>query len=82
MTPISTVSWLLAGDQWYRVAPPFHRRLRCRILIDLKLGRFSHADAGQMNLYLNYAREHWSHADEDFLLLSRAFFAEIEKGYV
>jgi hypothetical protein len=23
------------------------------------LGAFTHADAGQMNLYLNYAREHW-----------------------
>jgi hypothetical protein len=27
-------------------------------VVDLKLGKFSHADAGQMNLYLNYAREH------------------------
>jgi hypothetical protein len=25
---------------------------------DLKLGRFTHADAGQMNLYVNYAAEH------------------------
>ena len=24
------------------------------------MGKFTHADAGQMNLYLNYAREHWS----------------------
>jgi hypothetical protein len=29
------------------------------VVIDLKVGRFSHADAGQMHLYLNYAREHW-----------------------
>jgi hypothetical protein len=35
------------------------------VLIDLKLGRFSHADAGQMNLYLNYAREHWTRGDEN-----------------
>ena len=57
---------LRVGDQWYRVdLLLFHRRLRCLILIDLKLGRFSHADAGQMNLYLNYAREHWTHADEN-----------------
>ena len=27
---------------------------------DLKVGRFSHADAGQMHMYLNYAREHWT----------------------
>ncbi len=51
---------LRVGDEWYRVDLLFfHRRLRSLILIDLKLGRFSHADAGQMNLYLNYAREHW-----------------------
>ncbi len=31
----------------------FRRRLRCLILIDLKLGRFSHADVGQMNMYLS-----------------------------
>jgi predicted nuclease of restriction endonuclease-like (RecB) superfamily len=52
---------LRVGDQWYRVdLLLFHRRLRCLILIDLKLGRFTHADAGQMNLYLNYARQHWT----------------------
>ena len=27
---------------------------------ELKLGAFTHADAGQMHLYLNYAREHWA----------------------
>ena len=25
---------------------------------DLKAGKFSYSDAGQMHLYLNYAREH------------------------
>jgi predicted nuclease of restriction endonuclease-like (RecB) superfamily len=35
----------------------FHRTLRCLVIADLKLGAFTHADAGQMNLYLNYARE-------------------------
>ena len=34
-------------------------------MIDLKLGRFTHADAGQMHLYLNYAREHWSQPEEN-----------------
>ncbi len=48
------------GDEWYRVDLLFfHRRLRCLVIIDLKIGRFTHADAGQMHLYLNYAREHW-----------------------
>lgn len=36
----------------------YHRILRCNVLIDLKLGEFTHADAGQMNMYLNYYSEH------------------------
>lgn len=41
---------LRIGDEWYRVDLVFyHRRLRCLVLIDLKLGRFTHADAGQMH---------------------------------
>lgn len=28
--------------------------MKCHILIDLKIGKFTHADAGQMTLYLNY----------------------------
>jgi predicted nuclease of restriction endonuclease-like (RecB) superfamily len=52
---------LRVGDEWYRIDLLFfHRRLRCLVIIDLKLGKFTHADAGQMHLYLNYAREHWT----------------------
>ena len=32
----------------------YHRILKCHILIDLKIRRFTHEDAGQMNFYLNY----------------------------
>jgi predicted nuclease of restriction endonuclease-like (RecB) superfamily len=54
------------GTEWYRVdLVLFHRRLRCLVVVDLKLGKFTHSDAGQMNLYLNYAREHWTHAGEN-----------------
>ena len=35
------------------------------MVIDLKLGRFTSADAGQMHTYLNYAARHWTHADEN-----------------
>jgi predicted nuclease of restriction endonuclease-like (RecB) superfamily len=52
---------LRIGGEWYRVDLLFfHRRLRCLVIIDLKLGKLTHADAGQMHLYLNYAREHWA----------------------
>ena len=57
---------LRIGNEWYRVDLLFfHRRLRCIVIIDLKIGRFTHADAGQMHTYLNYAREHWSQDDEN-----------------
>jgi predicted nuclease of restriction endonuclease-like (RecB) superfamily len=57
---------LRVGTEWYRVDLVFfHRQLRCLIIVDLKLGKFTHADAGQMNLYLNYAREHWTHSHEN-----------------
>ncbi len=57
---------LRVGSEWYRIDLLFfHRRLRCLVVIDLKLGKFTHADAGQMNLYLNYAREHWTHREEN-----------------
>ena len=57
---------LRVGNEWYRVDLLFfHRRLRCLVIIDLKVGRFTHADAGQMHLYLNYAREHWVQENEN-----------------
>ena len=57
---------LRVGDEWYRVDLVFfHRRLRCLVVVDLKLGKFTHADAGQMHLYLNYAREHWTLPEEN-----------------
>ncbi|MBM3238072.1 DUF1016 domain-containing protein [Candidatus Poribacteria bacterium] len=34
----------------------FNRKLKCLVLIDLKMGEFTHQDAGQMNFYLNYAK--------------------------
>ena len=57
---------LRIGGEWYRVDLLFfHRRLRCLVVIDLKVGRFTHADAGQMHLYLNYARAHWTQPGEN-----------------
>lgn len=49
------------GESWFRVDLLFfHRRLRCLVIIDLKIGELNHADAGQMHMYCNYAREHWT----------------------
>lgn len=57
---------LRIGDTWFRIDLLFyHRRLRCLLIVDLKRGKFDHADAGQMHMYLNYARAHWTHPDEN-----------------
>lgn len=57
---------LRLDDTWFRVdLLLFHRTLRCLVIIDLKVGRFSYADAGQMHLYLNYAKEHWMKPGEN-----------------
>lgn len=57
---------LRLDDKWFRIDLLFfHRRLRSLLVIDLKIGEFSYADAGQMHMYLNYAREHWTKPGEN-----------------
>lgn len=57
---------LRIGDSWFRVDLLFfHRRLKCLVIIDLKLTELDHADVGQMHMYCNYAREHWTLPDEN-----------------
>lgn len=57
---------LRIDDNWFRIDLLFfHRQLKCLVIIDLKVGKFSYADAGQMHLYLNYAREHWMKPGEN-----------------
>ena len=57
---------LCIGNEWYHVDLVFfHRRLRCLVIINLKIGKFTHTDAGQTHLYLNYARERWVHEGEN-----------------
>ena len=53
-------------DDWFRVDLVFyHRGLNCLVLIELKVNDFTYADAGQMNMYLNYAKEHWTNKGEN-----------------
>lgn len=57
---------LRIGNEWFRVDLIFfHRGLGCLVLLDLKIGKFTHADAGQMHMYLNYANEHLTRKDEN-----------------
>jgi predicted nuclease of restriction endonuclease-like (RecB) superfamily len=53
-------------DNWFRVDLVFfHRRLRSLLVVDLKIDKFSYADAGQMHMYLNYARKNWMKPGEN-----------------
>jgi predicted nuclease of restriction endonuclease-like (RecB) superfamily len=57
---------LRIDDNWFRIDLIFfHRRLHGLVIVDVKVGKFSYADAGQMHLYLNYAREHWMKPGEN-----------------
>ena len=56
---------LRIGHEWFRVdlfvLPPALALPRHQ---DLKIDGLVHADIGQMNLYCNYARQHWMKPDE------------------
>ena len=43
----------------------YHRSLQCLVAIDLKLGKFKHDYAGQMNFYLNYLKENITYPHEN-----------------
>jgi hypothetical protein len=59
--PLSSFCWSRAtsrlGDPFFFDLVFYHRILKCPVLVDLKIGAFSHADAGQRNVYLDYYRE-------------------------
>jgi len=46
------------NNRHYRIDLVFyHKVLKCNVLIDLKINEFDYADAGQMNMYLNYYKD-------------------------
>lgn len=45
-------------DHFYVDLVFYNRLLRCYVLIDLKIGRLTHQDLGQMQMYVNYFDRH------------------------
>jgi predicted nuclease of restriction endonuclease-like (RecB) superfamily len=43
----------------------YHRILKCHVLLELKMDDFTHADAGQMNVYLNYYKVNEMQEDDN-----------------
>jgi len=49
---------ILIGDEHFFVDLVFyHRILKCHVLVDLKLEKFSHENIGQLNTYVSWYRE-------------------------
>lgn len=46
------------GDHFYVDLVYYDRLLRCFVLIDLKLGKLTHQDLGQMQMYVNFFDRH------------------------
>ena len=47
---------LIDGEYYFIDLVFYHRILKCHVLVDLKIEKFKHSHAGQMNAYLNYYR--------------------------
>jgi predicted nuclease of restriction endonuclease-like (RecB) superfamily len=60
------------GDHFYVDLVPYNRLLRCFVLVELKLGKLTHQDIGQMMFYTNYytreVREQWENPAIGILL--------------
>lgn len=57
---------ILIGDEYSFIDLVFyHRVLKCHILVDLKIEEFTHANAGQLNTYLNYYKKEMALPDDN-----------------
>ncbi|MBK8518434.1 MAG: DUF1016 family protein [Saprospiraceae bacterium] len=57
---------ILIGEEYYYIDLLFyHRILKCHILIDLKIGAFTHGDIGQINTYVSYYKAEVKEADDN-----------------
>lgn len=57
---------LLIDDRYYKADLVFyHRILKCHVIIDLKGERLDYADVAQMNLYIEYYRQHYMQPEDN-----------------
>jgi len=52
---------LIGSDHYFIDLVFYHRVLKCHVLIELKVEPFNHENAGQLNTYLNWYRQHEMH---------------------
>jgi len=53
------------GDHYFLDLVFYNRLLRCYVVIDLKLGKLTHQDLGQMQMYVNHYDRHVKLPDEN-----------------
>ena len=53
------------GDHYFLDLVIYNRLLRCYVVIDLKLGKLTHQDLGQMQMYVNWYDRHAKLPDEN-----------------
>jgi len=53
----SQVRLTLEEDHFYPDLVFYNRLLKCFVIIDLKIGKVSHQDIGQMQMYVNYYKK-------------------------
>jgi predicted nuclease of restriction endonuclease-like (RecB) superfamily len=55
----------LDGDHFYTDLVFYHTILKCYVIIDIKTKKLTHADLGQMQLYVNYFDQEIAKADDN-----------------
>jgi predicted nuclease of restriction endonuclease-like (RecB) superfamily len=58
----------LEGDHFYVDLVFYNRLLKCFVLFDLKIGKLTHQDIGQMQMYVNYYDRKMKQSDENHTL--------------
>ncbi len=61
----SQVRLTLEEDHFYPDLVFYNRLLKCFVIIDLKIGKVSHQDIGQMQMYVNYYDREIKNSDEN-----------------
>lgn len=57
---------ILIDDEYYFIDLVFyHRILKCHVLVDMKIEKFKHSHAGQLNAYLHYYRNEVMSKDDN-----------------
>ena len=62
----SQVRITLEEDHFYPDLVFYNRLLKCFVIIDLKIGKITHQDIGQMQMYVNYYDREIKSSDENY----------------